>query len=201
MNRINEVYSRVENIYMKQDSQAVGKWMWENHVKWVSKKAQILAQKYQADEEKVVVGALLHDLADARYERGHEKFDSWGDKTAREVLLDVKFASTEIDEIIKIIVNPHACRPDNLPTTLEGKVLATADAMFHLQTSFFPLFCFANRPVSKQSFEDWQVWFLEKIERDFHKKIFFEDERAEVLPDYKALKKVFANDSLAGINI
>jgi hypothetical protein len=53
-----------------------------------------------------------------------------------------------------------------------------------------------NRPENTRSYEQWQELFNGKIERDFRSKIFFEDERAEVEEDYRALKKVFGNRSL-----
>jgi hypothetical protein len=68
--------------------------------------------------------------------------------------------------------------------------------MFHLQTSFFPMLSFMHRPPQAKTYEEWQEWFSEKIERDFGPKIFFEDERAEVKEDYNALSRVFRNRTL-----
>lgn len=196
MNRLAKVYEKVESIYLSKDTRGMGRWMWNNHVNWVKDKAQVLAQKYQASEEKVMVAALLHDLADARYERGDAEFESWGETQAKQILIDTGFSNEEIDEIFEVIIKPHSCRPLNLPTTIEGKVLATADALFHLQTSFFALLCYKNRPENTSSFEEWQEWFSEKVERDFSNKIFFDDERKEAQPDFDALKRVFGNKTL-----
>ena len=76
-------------------------------------------------------------------------------------------------------------------------MLATADGMWHLQTSFFPVICYMNRPETTKSYEEWQDWFNAKIDRDYGIKIFFSDEKAEVEQDYQALKRVFTNDSLS----
>jgi hypothetical protein len=54
-----------------------------------------------------------------------------------------------------------------------------------------------NRPQNTHSYVEWQEWFTGKIERDFGPKIFFEDEKAEVEEDYKALKRVFENKTLS----
>lgn len=75
-------------------------------------------------------------------------------------------------------------------------MLATADGMWHLQTSFFPVICYMNRPENTKTYEEWQEWFNGKIERDFGSKIFFEDERSEVKGDYEALSRVFGNKTL-----
>lgn len=199
MDRSAKVYDSVQTIYLSDESRPMGKWMWNNHVNWVKDRAIILAKKYQANEEKVVVSALLHDLADALYERGDSNFEIWGEQRAREILQEAHFTEEEINEIIEVIIRPHSCRPENLPKTIEGKVLATADAMFHLQTSFFAILCFKNKPKTVQSYEEWQQWFSEKIERDFNNKIFFEDERKESQVGYEALKKVFNNSTLSSM--
>ena len=75
-------------------------------------------------------------------------------------------------------------------------MLATADGMWHLQTNFFPVISYMHRPEGTHTYEEWQVWFSNKIERDFGSKIFFDYERAEVKKDYEALKRVFGNKSL-----
>lgn len=199
MNKLEKVREAVREIYEHPDARSVGLWMWENHVQWVANKAEELTNKYEADTEKVVSAALLHDLADAKYERDHEQFDGWSESEAKRILLTAGFSEEESVEIVEIIVRPHSCRPNKLPTTLEGKVLATADAMFHLRTSFFPVLCFKNMPASKQSLEEWQGWFDVKIEREYDVKIFFEDEKQEIEADYQALKRVFGNKSLKSI--
>jgi hypothetical protein len=195
MERSKKLFTEVSELYLKSTT-PMGKWMWQNHVQWVANKAKLLAEKYGADSEKAYCAALLHDLADYQYERGHADFDSWSETKAKEQLLKAGFNEDDAGEIIEVIIRPHSCRPGNLPTTLEGKVVATADAMFHLQTSFFPLLCYMHRPEHTSTYEEWQEWFSEKIERDHGPKIFFEDERSEVKEDYEALSRVFKNTTL-----
>lgn len=189
------VFAQVEKLYQASE-RPMGLWMWNNHVQWVAGKAFTLAEKYGADMEKVYCAALLHDLADCRYERDYEGFEIWSDNQSSVILKEAGFTDEEVNEIVKIIIQPHSCRSGNLPTTIEGKVLATADAMFHLQTSFFPMLCFKQRPENTPTYEKWQEWFREKIARDYGPKIFFEDERLEVKSDYDALLRVFGNNTL-----
>lgn len=199
MNRDHKVFNVVKSIYENSETRPMGLWMWNNHVQWVADKTRQLAIKYSANEETAVSAALLHDLADSRYERNDPKFDEWSEEKALEILKGADFTEEEAKEIIEVVIRPHSCRPDNLPTTLEGKVLATADAMFHLQTSFFTVLCYKNMPASAKSLEEWQTWFEEKVERDYGSKIFFDDEKNEVTSDYEALKRVFGNKSLKEI--
>jgi len=201
MNRYEKVFEIVKDVYTDELAEPTGFWMWNNHVQWVATKTKVLAEKYNAKVEFAVSAALLHDIGDAKYaDRSHEDFDNWCVTKGYDVLSEAGFNDMEAKEIIEIIVDPHSCRPGNLPTTIEGRVLATADAMFHLQTNFFLIFFYEHMPKKTQSVTEWQDWFDEKVERDYGVKIFFEDERKEVEEDYKALKKVFGNRSLEEIN-
>lgn len=188
------VFTAVNELY-KNATTTMGKWMWHNHTQWVADKASELAEKYGANAEQAYCAALLHDLGDSTYERGDEKFESWSENKGKEILAKAEFNEQETTDITEA-VRTHGSRPGNPPKTLEGKVLATADGMWHLQTSFFPIICYMNRPQNTNSYEEWQEWFTNKIERDFGPKIFFENERAEVKEDYEALKHVFENKTL-----
>ncbi len=194
MQKSKRVFAEVSRLYSTAGT-SMGGWMWRHHTQWVANKAKKLASKYGADAEKTYCAALLHDLGDSKYERGHVKFETWSWETSKEILKKAEFRRSERDEILEA-VRTHPCHPGHLPTTLEGKVLATADGMWHLQTNFFPVICYMNRPEDTHSYEEWQEWFNGKIERDFGIKIFFEDERAEGKVDYDALKRVFGNKTL-----
>ena len=194
MNKSKIIFAGVNELYASATT-SMGKWMWHNHTQWVAGKAKQLAEKYTADTEKTYCAALLHDLGDSKYERDHEDFDPWSWETSTAILKKAGFRKDERDEILEII-RTHSCHPGHLPTTIEGKILATADGMWHLQTSFFPVVCYMNRPDTTHSYEEWQKWFSNKIERDFGPKIFFEDEKEEVRKDYEALKRVFGSKAL-----
>ena len=188
------VFANVSELY-NHSTTNMGNWMWRNHTQWVADKARQLAEKYGADKQKSYCAALLHDLGDSKYERGHADFEAWSWLTAKAILKKAGFRKRERDEILEAI-RTHSCHPGHLPVALEGKVLATADGMWHLQTSFFPVICYMNRPDNTKTYEEWQRWFLQKIERDFGPKIFFEDEKAEIKEDYEALMRVFGNKTL-----
>lgn len=195
MERSKLVFIAVSELYSTATTN-MGEWMWHNHTQWVADKAKSLAEKYGADSEKTYCAALLHDLGDSRYERGHTDFDTWSWETSKKILKEAGFRRAERDEILEAI-RTHSCHPGHLPVAIEGKVLATADGMWHLQTSFFPIICYMHRPDTTRSYEQWQDWFSDKIERDFGPKIFFEDERDEVREDYEALSRVFKNKTLS----
>jgi putative nucleotidyltransferase with HDIG domain len=194
MERSETVFSAVSNLY-EAATTSMGKWMWENHTQWVADKAKQLAEKYGANTEAVYCAALLHDLGDSTYERGNENFDAWSKDKATEILAATGFNAAETATILEAI-RTHSCRSGNLPTSLEGKVLATADGMWHLQTSFFATMCYMHRPQHTNTYAEWQTWFTDKINRDFNVKLLFEEEKAEAKPAYDALLKIFTNKSM-----
>lgn len=175
----------------------MGAWMWRNHTQWVAGKAKTLAEKYGANAEKAYCAALLHDLGDSTYERDHASFDSWTWLKSKEILKKAGFAHPERKAIMEA-VRTHSCHPGHLPTTLEGRILATADGMWHIQTNFFAVICYMNRPDTAKTYAEWQKWFTHKTERDFTIKICFEDEKAEVQEDYQSLMRVFGKKGANG---
>lgn len=193
MQRSKTVFAEVSKLYAAAAT-SMGKWMWQHHTQWVADTASRLAEKYGADIEQAYCAALLHDLGDSTYERSHADFEAWSWETSKAILKKAGFRKRERDAILEAI-RTHSCHPGHLPTALEGKILATADAMWHLQTSFFPEICYMNRPENTKNYKEWQRWFKVKIDRDFGDKIFFEDEREEVRGDYQALQKVFGKPS------
>lgn len=194
MKRSELVFSEVSRLYASAPT-SMGKWMWHNHTQWVADKAKALAVKYGADVEQVYCAALIHDLGDSKYERDDALFETWSWVTGKAILKNTGFRKKERDEILEA-VRTHSCHPGYLPATQEGRVLATADALWHLQTNFFPVICYMNRPDDTHTYAAWQEWFSVKIKRDFGTKIFFAEERAEAKDDYEALLRVFGKESL-----
>jgi HD superfamily phosphodiesterase len=194
MERADSVFAEAKKLYSTAPD--IGKWFWNNHVQQVADRARTLAEKYDADAEKAYCAALLHDLGDCHFSGRGEGFVAWSEQKGKEVLLGAGFSEDDAREVVEVIIRPHSCRDGKLPTTIEGKVLATADAMWHLETSLYPMFCYKQMPQRTKTYEEWQEWFLEKAKRDFSIKIFFEDERAEVKENYEALLRVFGNKTL-----
>lgn len=199
MEKTSRVFAEVCELYQASNT-SMGKWMWHNHTQWVASKAADLARKYGADPELTYCAALLHDLGDCKYERGHKSFDSWSTIKGRKILHHAGFEESSTAEVLEAI-RTHACRKGELPTRIEGKVLATADGLWHIQTNFFALMCYMHRPEGAATYQDWQGWFVKKIERDFTVKISFDDEKAEAKANYDALINTFSATMLDASNI
>lgn len=166
-------------------------WMWHNHLQFVAKNAEELSQKFNANEDLAVAGAWLHDFGDAFIDRHAQEHENISQVEASRVLKESGYSDSEIKEVIEVIIEPHSCRAGNLPQTVEGKVLATADALAHLTTDFYVQFAWMHLPENK-SYSEFINWVNEKLDRDFNKKIFFDEIKKEVESRYKALRQVFS---------
>lgn len=179
----------VEKAYAT-STDALAHWMWDHHLRIVAKKAEALSVQHNANADLAVAGAWLHDFGDAFINRHNKQFDEVSEKESRTVLQEAGYSPDEIEEVINVIMRPHECRGDDIPQTLEGKILTTADAFAHFMTSFYTEFCWMHIPENK-TYREFIDWVAEKFERDYHTKIFFDDIREEVRPRYEALKEIF----------
>lgn len=164
-------------------------WLYENHVIWVADKAEEIAQAYGVNVEYARVAALLHDIADAEMSRFEPNHEVRSLEIARDLLQKSGFNTEEIELIVNDAIKYHSCNDNQMPSSEEGQVLATADAIAHFQTDFF-IHAFAD--ASLNEYAKRKQWALKKIEKDFHKKLFFKEIKEEVRPQYETLKLLFS---------
>jgi putative nucleotidyltransferase with HDIG domain len=163
-------------------------WTYPNHVKVVAEIAQELAQKYGANPETAVAGALLHEIGYTVTYRHDPDFEPKNRALIDQLLEQAGYMDEEAEFIWQEIIACHNCR-SRLPTTVEGQVMTTADALAHLTTEFYPYFCWHH--LGKETYPEFKAWLQEKIHRDYYTKIFFEEERARATEDYESLKRLF----------
>lgn len=165
-------------------------WLYDNHVLIVAKYAREVAERHNVDPDLCETAALLHDLGDtvtSRHDPAHAQISL--DK-AEELLVAAGYDESTIRRLVDDALRYHSCHGDKHPQSDEGKVLATADAMAHFLTDFYP---YMQENVFKdRSDEAFRRWAAEKIERDYHIKIFYDDERARVKPAYEKYRQLFS---------
>jgi len=192
MQKLDVLRHNVETLYTanKPEADVWIDWSYKNHVLVVAGLTEKIAMAQHAKVELAVAGALLHDIADAVMARRNPEHEAKSLALADELLRKSGFSNDEIEFVVNEVIKPHSCK-ELMPTALEGKVMATADGAAHFLTDFYPLFCW--RHYGPQ--DDYQVfkeWVLQKMEKDFTKKLFFEDVKQEVALRYEALKLVFS---------
>jgi hypothetical protein len=105
---------------------------------------------------------------------------------ADKLLRESGFSDAQTQQIIADILPRHSCRGGVVPESLEGKVMATADAVAHLVTSFYPDAVERMRAEGRDM-QKCKEWMQEKIARDFEVKIFFNDVREQIRSRYEQL--------------
>ncbi len=189
--KLQKLHSFVKLAYTS-SPQEFAHWSWENHLQVVAKKAQELSAQFSANEELAVAGALLHDFGDAFVHRHSSDHQQISETQVKLVMQSSGYTTDEINIILNQIIKPHSCKNGLLPSTLEGKVVATADALTHLETDFYLQFVWMHLPEGL-SYQQYLIWVNEKLDRDFSVKIFFDEIRLKIKDRYTALKEVYKN--------
>ncbi len=161
----------------------IDSWFYDKHLLAVEKYANFLLKKLpQADKEIVMLGVWLHDSQRFRGIKGdHQKM---GAAEAKKIMLEYSYP-TEMIEKVQGIILTHSCH-GQMPKTLEGKILATADAMAHYANDFY----LQIAVTGQRSLADFKLWALEKLNNDFNKKIFWPFARKEIREKHVVLMKL-----------
>ncbi len=185
-----KVAELVQQAYASSE-QDFAQWMWQHHVPVVAAKALELSKEYSADADLAVAGAWLHDFGDVFVDRFDSKYAEITEREVKKILSAAGYTKTDIKRVILEVIAPHSCNDGHLPKTVEGKVLATADALAHLNTDFYLQFAWKHLPENK-TYDEFRQWATQKIDRDFRVKIQFEDIQDELIGRYLSLRDVFA---------
>ncbi|MGI0134907.1 MAG: HD domain-containing protein [Candidatus Micrarchaeaceae archaeon] len=193
MSRIHSLERTVQNLYAAKNPNRAdwADWLGEHHVFIVAEYASDLAKRYGANEELARAGALLHDIADTTMSRFAPEHEAASLAIARELMQQAGFSEKEIRLAVDDAIRLHSCHDGKVPESLEGKVLASADAKTHLLSDFY-LFATWSFGKEGKSLENAKEYTLKKIDRDFHHKILFDDARQECLVAYNELQSLFA---------
>lgn len=192
MTPIEKLEAAVRTLYDAKDPKrsAWADWLADNHVWVVADYATELARKHGANADLARAAALLHDVADVQMARTDERHEAESLRIARDTMRQAGFAEADIKLVVDDAIRYHSCHGDERPDSTEGKCLSTADSMAHLKTDFYIFATWAWG--SSMTFQDIKQWTLKKIERDLNNKMFFDEVREELLPDYQLIKNLFS---------
>ena len=154
------------------------------HIESVVRHALHLADILHADKEVVELAAYLHDIGRQR-EKGDEHHHMLGERYAREILGE-HHVSLEIINHVCSCIRRHRAFKEDLPQTLEEKIIANADAMSHFE--MIPLFFYWG--ASRATYEEAQAWVKKKLERDWEEKLTLKEARELTLLQKEAAEKI-----------
>jgi len=191
MNRIEKLKNKVDNLYQSKNPDRAdwADWLYQNHISVVAKNAEQLSKRFGVKNDLAIAASVLHDIADAVTKREDPKHEEKSKEIAKKFLKERDFTEDEIKIVVNDAIEFHGCKNGNKPKTIEGKIMATADALAHLKTNFYDHFLESLKKTD--SFDEIAEWALPKIERDYKNKIFFEDVRKEAEKDYNRVKALF----------
>lgn len=161
--------------------------VWDQHIVLVVGYSKMLAKKLGADEETIELAALLHDLGSLRFgEEGHE---ITGQREAEKILKELGYPPKTIEEI-KEAIGSHRGSLDVKPKSLTAKILANADAMAHFDV--VPVLLRVGLDKYEKNEKLAAKWVLDKLERDWNKKLTIPEAKKMVTDKYKATKLLLA---------
>jgi uncharacterized protein len=114
------------------ESNVFGYGIWTHHITQVVRNAHKLAPRFDADEEIVVLGALLHDYASIKNEALYDDHHIHGPREAERLLREHDYPPERIEQV-KHCIATHRGSIESEPNTPEAACLANADAMTHIQ--------------------------------------------------------------------
>lgn len=164
------------------NSKFIESWFYEAHLLGVEKFAKHLLIKLpKANREIVLLGVWLHDLQRIRGIKGsHAKA---GASEAEKVMKEFNYDNKTIQHVKEIVLS-HCCDTKLKPKTTEGKILASADAMSHYVNDFYLIIA----TTGQRNLKEFKKWALEKLDRDYNKKIFFSFAKKEIKKRHEILK-------------
>lgn len=154
------------------------------HIEAVAKNAEILADRYNADKEVVIIAGWLHDIASITDYSLYEEHHIHGAKIAQEIL--EKFDYDKIELVKKCIIN-HRGSVINDKLTIEEKIVADADAISHFDS--VPSLLYLAYVNKNMNIEDGSKFVKNKLERSYNK--LSEESKEFYAQKYKEVMKIF----------
>lgn len=136
------------------------------HIEAVVKNGELLAEKYGADKEIVMIAAWLHDIASITDYALYEDHHIHGAVMAREILSKLSYDEEKIEIVQKCIRN-HRGSVCLDKSSVEELCVADADAISHFDS--VPSLLYLAYVERQMSIEEGKEFVKGKLERSFRK--------------------------------
>ena len=142
-------------------------WFVKSHIEYVDKLACVLAKKTNANETIVKLAVWLHDINHKPNDVSSQHHIE-NSRFARALLTERGFDTATVGAVEHCILT-HRCKDEHRPRTIEARVIASADAMSHIEN--FSVLLFAAFVLKKYTVAEAWAWLSKKIDRDWNEKI------------------------------
>ena len=147
------------------------------HIEAVAKNAEILAGKYGADKEVVIIAAWLHDIASITDYAMYEEHHKYGVDIAKEILNELNYDKEKIALVQKCILN-HRGSVKLERNSIEELCVADAYAISHFDS--VPGLLYLAYVKKGMDIEHGASFVKEKFERSYNK---LSDQSKEIYKD------------------
>lgn len=133
---------------------------WNEHIKYVYKESGILANKYKADKEIVLLGALLHDIALIKNEGKRSEHNINGYKIAKEMLLKYNYPQEKTERVANCVLH-HRSSKEAL--NIEEICVCDADIISHFDN--IPMifdYAYKEKDVNVNNVRKWIKDYFDK---------------------------------------
>lgn len=136
------------------------------HIEAVVQNASLLAEKYGADEEVVMIAAWLHDIASVTDYALYKNHHIYGAEIAREILEKFYYEEEKI-ALVQSCIRNHRGSICNVKSSPEEICVADADAISHFDST--PSLLYMAYVEKGMSIEEGKEFVKGKLARSFRK--------------------------------
>ena len=154
----NEIYSRC-----RKPSNKFGMGCYY-HIEAVVRNSELLAQKYGADKEVVMIAAWLHDIASITDYDLYEDHHIHGAEIANDILSELSYNKSKIP-LVKACIRNHRGSVHMDKSSVEELCVADADAISHFDS--VPSLLYLAYAERKMGIEEGIQFVKQKLERSF----------------------------------
>lgn len=154
-----------------------------HHIEAVVKNGEVLAEKYNADKEIVMIAAWLHDIASITDYVLYEEHHLHGAEMAYEILSKLSYEESKI-LIVQNCIRNHRGSICIDKSNIEEVCVADADAISHFDS--VPSLLYLAYVERQMGIEEGIRFVKGKLDRSFSKlskesKVFYEDKYRQVM--------------------
>lgn len=136
------------------------------HITAVVKNAEILAEKFGADKEIVLIAAWLHDIASVTDYSLYEQHHIYGAEIAYSILKEYKYDEEKIS-LVQNCIKTHRGSVDCQKNSIEEVCVADADAISHFDN--IPGLLYLAYVEKGMGIEEGREFVKNKLTRSFRK--------------------------------
>ncbi|MCI0707899.1 MAG: HD domain-containing protein [Ignavibacteriae bacterium] len=148
------------------ESNIFGYGIWTHHITRVVENGKKLAPLFGANQEIVVIAALLHDYAGVKDKSLYDEHHIHGPKEAERILQQLGYAQDIIDAV-KHCIESHRASVARERRSAEAECLANADALSHIEN--VPSLLHLAFVQHRMNIDDGALWVRKKLERSWNK--------------------------------